>query len=329
MSTAVPQRVLVVGSGSIAQRHVRNLLAMGVGEVVVVTARDVSGVESFADARVRVSAGVPGDVPGVAVIANDTNKHVETARALVARGVHLLVEKPVAAGPGADLEALRAEAEAAGVVVLVAYNLRFVGAFARIREIIASGTIGRPLFARIEVGQWLPDWRPGRPVTELYSASLERGGGVALDLSHEVDYMYMLFGRPVDWRVRASRTGVLGIDAPDVFDGIYAFEGGFSCTVHMDYLERTPRRRIRIVGSEGVIECDIIGGALSVTSGGATEVETGAALFDTQGTYIAELEHFFSRAAGEPAGGVALPTLDDACRVLELLDDRADAGIDA
>ncbi|MDO8848030.1 MAG: Gfo/Idh/MocA family oxidoreductase [Coriobacteriia bacterium] len=322
MSVPVPERVCVVGSGSIAQRHVRNLLAMAVSEVVVVTARDVSEVEEFGDPRVRVEPVIPANCPRVAIVANATDLHVATARALVAAGAHVLVEKPAAVGPGDDLNALCAEAEAAGATVLVAYNLRFLGVFRRIAELLEGGTLGRRLFARIEVGQWLPDWRPDRPVTELYSASAERGGGVALDLSHEVDYLYMLFGQPVDWVTRTSHTRILGIDAPDVFDGVYSFDDGFSCTVHMDYLERTPRRRIRLVASAGVIECDIIAGTLAVTAGGSTVIDDDPTLFDARGSYTAELEAFFSAITGQTVEGATLPSLEEAARVLELLADR-------
>jgi len=42
---------------------------------------------------VRVSAGVPDDCPTVAVIANDTDRHVATARTLVGRGANVLIEK--------------------------------------------------------------------------------------------------------------------------------------------------------------------------------------------------------------------------------------------
>lgn len=318
MSGSVPDRVLVVGSGSIAQRHVRNLLELGVAGVLVQTARDVSDVEAFADPRVTVVPEMPAEAPRFAIVANDTDRHVATTRALVSRGAHVLVEKPVAVAPDENLTALRDEVASAGVVVRVAYNLRLLGVMRQLRQLLAEGAIGQRLFAHIEVGQWLPDWRSGRRVTEGYSASLERGGGVALDLSHEPDYMTFLFGLPARWCVSTANTGVLGIAAPEVFDGTYTFGDGFSCTTHMDYLERPARRRIRIVGAEGVVECDIIGRTLTVTHGDEVHVYDDPELFDTQGSYIAELEEFFALGGGSTSDAV-LPTLDDAARVLELL----------
>ena len=79
----------------------------------------------------------------------------------------------------------------------VAYNLRFLPVFREIERILREAVIGQTLFVRIEAGQHLGAWRPARPYALGYSASTARGGGVALDLSHELDYMRMLFGHPI------------------------------------------------------------------------------------------------------------------------------------
>jgi predicted dehydrogenase len=321
MSVVVPRRVTVAGSGSIAQRHTRNLLALGVEEVLLWTARDVADVEAFSDARVRRVEELPADAPDVAVVANDTDRHVETARRLVRAGAHVLVEKPIATAPSDDLSDLCDEADAAGIVARVAYNLRLLPALVRVREYVATGAVGAPLFARVEVGQWLPDWRPGRPLSESYSASESRGGGVALDLSHEVDYMCMILGMPTGWCARMARTGALPIASPDVFDAIYTFANGSTCTVHMDYLEKRTRRRLRIVGTSGVIECDIAAGTLVLTCDDGAKDLSDPALFDSEATYPAEMLSFFAEIAGADPGSVRLPTLREGAEVLRLLSD--------
>jgi hypothetical protein len=323
--TAVPESVLVVGSGSIARRHIRNLLALGASRVDVVTRRNVAGEDPFSDSRVHVLPETPDTHVAVAVVATATNTHLATARGLVAAGTHVLIEKPLAAAVTPDLQLLADEAEARGTVVRVAYNMRLLPVIERVKALVADGAIGRPLFARIEVGQWLPDWRPERDYRESYSVSAERGGGVALDLSHEVDYMMFLFGRPENWTVRHAKTGLLDLDCEDVFEGIYLYPMGFTCSVHLDYLERTPRRRMRVVGSTGEIECDIVGRRLTVRRGSATEISESPEMFDMSATYPAELEAFLGAVHGEPTN---LATLDDGREVLRLLADPGEADCD-
>jgi predicted dehydrogenase len=251
---------------------------------------------------------------------------VETARTLVDVGAHVLVEKPVAAAPTAELSRLCDDVRASGLVARVAYNLRFLGALALVKDVVDAGALGQVLFSRIEVGQWLPDWRPDRPFAASYSASVARGGGVALDLSHEVDYMVMLFGLPAGWCVRVARTGALAIESPDVFDGIYSFSDGSTCTVHLDYLEKTLRRGLRIVGTDGVLECDIAAKRFRVDSARDVRDMSDPSLFDRAATFVDELESFFAEVAGDGRTGPRLPTLDDGAAVLRLLSDDAGAG---
>lgn len=140
-----------------------------------------------------------------------------------------------------------------------------------------------------------------------------------MDLSHEIDYMRLLLGMPTVWSTHRAVTGLLEGDSEDVFEGVYSFGDGALCSVHLDYLERQPRRRIRIVGEAGTIECDIPGRRLDVSTEGTVEALGTPDLFDVERTYIRELEAFFAEVDGTPAG---LPTLEDAMEVLELLDDK-------
>ena len=78
--------------------------------------------------------------------------------------------------------------------------MRFLGAVRHIKEQLAKNLLGDIYFAQIEAGQYLPLWRE-RDYTESYSAHKSKGGGVALDLSHEIDYMRYLFGNPCSWKV--------------------------------------------------------------------------------------------------------------------------------
>ncbi|MHB9002828.1 MAG: Gfo/Idh/MocA family protein [Coriobacteriia bacterium] len=317
MSVAVPETVLVAGSGSIAARHVRNLLDLGVSDVVLVSGRDLSGEPAFGDSRIRTFRALPNNCPPVAIVATDTDRHVEVARELVAAGTHVLIEKPIAPAISPEISLLASDADSKGLVVKVAYNMRFLPAIQRIRALLADGVIGQPLFARIEVGQWLPDWRPDRDYREAYSGSSVRGGGVGLDLSHEIDYMSLLLGMPARWDVARTNTGTLGLECDEIFEGIYTYETGMLCSVHLDYLERVPRRRIRLVGGAGWIECDIAGGRLSVSDGKGSWCDEAPEMFDLPATYTAELAAFFAEIAGQESG---LATLTEAIDVLRLLE---------
>lgn len=305
---------LVVGCGSIGRRHAVNLLALdGIGRVTVATSRPDCLEALGSDPRIVAVSSSEGVACDFAIVANDTDRHVGAAAALLQRGVPVLVEKPLSS-TSEDVDALIASA--AGILVGVAYNMRFLGVIPLLREWLESGVLGTPYFARIEVGQDLAEWRPGRDYRDAYSASRSRGGGVALDLSHEVDYMRLLFGDPTAWDVRTARTGALDGDVEDVFEGLYSFGDRFLCSVHMDYLEHGTRRTLVAVTSRGRLNCDFIAGTLTATMDLPPHPDH-SSLFDMAATYRLEVAAFADTVAGRGAWPGA--TLADGRRVLVLL----------
>lgn len=281
-------KALLIGCGSIGRRHLLNLLDSDrVESVAVLTGNDdcLNGIAHKGRAR-RVES-IDDEYADFAVIANDTSRHLMSAIKLAARGVHIFMEKPVAHTlEGTD--DLTNIVQNKGVKVLVGYNLRFLGALKAVKSAIDSGEIGKVYFARIEAGQYLPDWRTGRDYRKSYSASRERGGGVALDLTHEIDYMRWFFGDPAKWKQMKATTGALESEVEDVFEGIYAFPGNAVCSVHLDYLQKIPRRIISITSSNGGIDCDLINKRLTINE----RVVTDPDMFDVGRTYIDEIEHF-------------------------------------
>ena len=173
-------------------------------------------------------------------------------------------------------------------------------------------------FAEIEVGQYLPSWRPLSDYRESYSARKEQGGGAALDLSHEIDYMRYLFGDPVSWKIMKSKVSDLDINSEDIFKGIYRFSNGFLCSVHTDYIRHNKKRGINIVGSKGTLECDFIKKYIKMqkNSGEISLIED-AHLFDVDESYKSELNHFIECIEKDKTPQI---TLDDGIEVLKLIE---------
>ena len=78
--------------------------------------------------------------------------------------------------------------------VVVGCNLRYMPSLQRVQEVLRRGVLGRIVRAQFEVGQNLAQWRPGRELGTSYSACAEQGGGVLLDLVHEVDLARWMLG---------------------------------------------------------------------------------------------------------------------------------------
>ena len=312
-------KVLVVGCGASGRKHINNLTAIDrIKSITVFTGNKDCLNEVNHNDKVTITNSLTNTDADFAIIANDTYKHIDTAIPLAERGMHLFIEKPLSHNLNKTNE-LREIARKKKIKIFIGYNLRFLGAMKYVKEKIAQGVLGRLYFARIEVGQYLPEWRPARDYRDSYSASAAQGGGAALDLSHEVDYMRYLFGDPAVWKTIKSKASNLEIDSDDIFEGIYQYQNGFICNVHMDYLQKEKRREIRIVGSNGELNCDFVKKRITMSQEkGNNVVEDKKSLFDVAQTYKDELVHFIEAIQKDTIPDI---TLDDGIRALELLED--------
>jgi predicted dehydrogenase len=183
---------------------------------------------------------------------------------------------------------------------MVGYNLRFHPPLAALREAICSGRIGRVVSIRAEVGQYLPDWRPGRDYRGTQSAHQSRGGGLILELSHEIDYPMWMLGDIGSVVAKAGKASDLEIDTDDVAELVVTFAGGAIGSIHLDMVQRRPRRLCRVVGTEGTLEWEASSDSVRFFSAAdRTECDLWpGGPCDRNEMYLRELRHFLDCAAG-------------------------------
>lgn len=323
MDRVVSMRAGLVGCGSIGRRHLDNLLARPDVQSVFVQTGNAACLNGLS---LGSAAEIVDDVlearPDFVVIANETHRHAPVAARCVSAGVPVLVEKPLACSAGDALPMTTAMHERP-TALRVGYNMRFLPVVDDALRLLSDGAIGRPLYSRFEVGQDLATWRKGVGPRDSYSADPARGGGAALDLSHEVDLMRYLLGQPEEWATMRANTGVLGIESEEVFEGLYRWLDGLTCSVHADYLEPGRRRSFRIVGESGVMECDFVGRSFYAVDDRGERLFENAddESFDFSRTLAAELDDFIGLIRGGSSKGCSL---EDALAVLLLLE-AADA----
>jgi predicted dehydrogenase len=242
------QKALVIGLGSIGQRHARVLTELG-HDVATVSRRGGGDYANIADA-------VSGAGLEYAVVATETAGHAGTLSELAEAGFRgtVLVEKPLfsKAGPVPDYPFAR---------LVVGYNLRFHPVMTAFAEQLR----GRPaITVSAYVGQDIRDWRPGRDHRATASSTTDAGGGVLRDLSHELDYLLWLFGA---WHRVAALGGSSGARQLEVDDNIsllLEMQRAQVVQAHMDYLDRPGMRKIRVNLEDETLEADVFGGKLTV-----------------------------------------------------------------
>lgn len=312
-------KVLVVGCGSIGKKHIKNLLTIEEIEKILVYTNTRHLLDEFKNnTRVQLVKSLENVNVNFAIIANETYKHLETAIFLAEKGVNLFIEKPLSHNLE-KVDILKELIKGKRLKVFVGYNLRFLSAIRYIKDQLFKKSIGDLYFAKIEAGQYLPYWRSNIDYRKSYSANKEKGGGVSLDLSHEIDYMRYLFGDPSSWKIIKTKVSKLEIDSEDIFEGLFKYENGFVCNVHTDYLQGDKKREIRIVGSKGVLICDFIKKNIRVIKDNSEININHEGMFDIDKTYIDELIHFIKSIKEDIEPDI---TLDDGIKTLSLLEDK-------
>jgi predicted dehydrogenase len=301
-SVATKLRFMVAGCGSIGKRHMGNLAALGAAEVI--------GFDLRADRReeVRQAFGIPAvatleeawqAAPDAIVITAPTALHLPLALQAAERGVHLFIEKPLA-NTWDGIDQLLHLARAKNLVSLVGCNMRFHPGLIRVRELLDEGAVGRVIAARLEVGQYLPDWHPWEDYRQSYSARRDLGGGVILDAIHEIDYARWLLGEVTGVFCLAGKLSRLEIDTEDTAALLLRFEQGALGEIHLDYVQRVYSRACRIIGDEGTIHWDYSAGQVrwySARAGGWRSFDNPVE-WQANDMYLDEMRHFLGCLRG-------------------------------
>jgi predicted dehydrogenase len=306
-------RWIVWGAGSIGRRHLRNLITRGEQDIVALrrTAEPLDGDLSATPVGATL-ADVRGRGEAAVIVCTPPFRHVADARAAIAAGCDVLVEKPLADSL-AGVDMLAVEAARAGRIVGVGYCFRFHGTLDHVRAELVGGRLGDPLCAAVWCGQHLADWHPGRPYGPTYSARRDQGGGVLLDLSHEIDYLQWLLGPAEAVSAAVRNTGTLGIETEDAADLVLRLDGGVVGTCHLDYLARPAVRGGSIVCTKGILRWDLVRGTAERTGAvGWERVDHGGTVPDM---YARELDAFAEAITARTPFPVGL---DDGARAIRV-----------
>ncbi len=211
-------RLLIVGVGSIGERHLRCFGSTGRAECSICEVNE-SLRNQVAD-RYNVSRryddlnAALADSFDAAVIAAPAPFHIPMANQLAEADIHLLIEKPLSTSLD-GIDALQARIESRNLKVAVAYQSRTNPALAAMKEQIDSGRFGKPIQLLAISGQNFPHYRPA--YRDIYYNDRATGGGAIQDaLTHMTNAGEWLVG-PIDRLVADADHKVLeGVDVEDV-----------------------------------------------------------------------------------------------------------------
>jgi len=224
--------------------------------------------------------------------------HATAARAALAAGKHLLIEKPFAT----SLDEADAMIEAAARVrriLMVAENVRYDAVYLRMAELIVSGAVGAPFLCRICRDHHMHDSLRARPwfFTDPTGGIMWSGG------IHDIETVRMLMGDAPFQEVyaTAARKTLAEMATDDTSVGLFRMAGGGVALLSESFSTHAPRGeriRVEVFGPDGSLMTDGDGTLTIVTPGG-----TRAEQISPEDTFTAEIRHFLDciRDGDEPA----------------------------
>lgn len=282
-------RIVFIGIGSIAKKHIKAIRKIDQDAEIYAlrSSRDAAKYEDVKD--FYEYDDIKEIAPDFIIISNPTSMHFETIKALFPYNIPLFIEKPVFAELGHD-DVIK-EIEDKQILTYVACDMRFMDCLTWLHQYVAEH---KHEFRINEIncycGSYLPEWRPGTDFRKCYSTIPELGGGVHIDLIHDVDYVYWIFGKPNSHKALFRNVSSLNIRAYDYanFNLIYP---DFCANVVLNYYRRDAKRYMEIVFDDCTWTVDMLNNEITSSNGELIyrSEQTGADEYEAQMRYFMNL----------------------------------------
>ena len=278
---ALPVRWGLIGCGDIARKRVAPALSASAHSELVAISRanrellDEFAVafrvaKRFADWRELVACD---DIDAV-YVATPVNLHAEQTIAAAESGKHVLCEKPMAMNV-AECDRMIAAATASGVKLGIAYYRHFYPIVRRMKDLIDSGEIGKPIVVQVDAFEW---FNPGSSNPRAWLLQPEiSGGGPMFDFGcHRIQLLLHLFG-PIKSVTGINSTALFDRQVEDTASASFKFSSGTVANVTVSHAVMEARDAFTVWGSEGSLRTEVLNeGKLIITTRDGERTETHA-----------------------------------------------------
>ena len=279
--------ILIIGIGSIAQKHIKSIKKY-FHDSTIIALRSSYESKKFVDVENIYDLNEINFKIDFVIISNPTYLHEKTILECIKLGCPLFIEKPVLSVL-TNASILSKAINVSKTKTYIACNLRFHPAIKFLKQYISilEDKINE---VNIYFGSNMPSWRPGKDYKQIYSSYKSLGGGVQLDLIHEIDYCVWLFGMPNKVCSLKRKVSNLEIDSEDFISYNLVYEK-FTVNIILNYYRIDTKRTIELVCESDTIITNLIENSIySSVSKSLMYSES----FEMSNTYDDQIQYFIN-----------------------------------
>lgn len=307
----MPTTLLVIGCGSIGERHVRTFLRTGRCRVLACDRRPEIlaamaqryGVATTLD----WSAAIKAEAVDAVVIATPANSHVSIAQEALQLGCDCLIEKPLALSL-AGLRELRELERRSGRTIAIGYVQHVRAEVAAARALLRRGEFGAIRHVAVVSGQHFPAFRPA--YREIYYRDRAEGGGAIQDaLTHVANIVEWIIGPVATLYCDAGHQSLPGVEVEDTVSVIGRTQAGAMVSFTLTQFQAPNELTLQFNGDRGSVRIELHAhrwGHWALGAADWTWQTLPAAERDAM--YVAQAEAFLDAREGKPAD---LATLEE------------------
>ena len=230
--------VLIIGYGSAGRRHAKVLnLSKKIKDIYIKTNQEIKSYKKF-----KFVKKIKNIDPDLIIIANETHKHYSSCKSIESKFKNkiILCEKPL-------FERFY-KFKPRKNKFFVTYNLRFHKCLRYIKRKINLEDI---FYIEAETSSYLPNWRKDKDYTKNYSAFPSKGGGVLLDMSHEIDYIKWLFSYFKISQIYKNKISELKILSEDIALVFGKLKKNTLVKIKLTYFNKLQKRKLIVCLKNG------------------------------------------------------------------------------
>lgn len=264
--------ILIVGFGNIGKKHYKNLsenfpntkLGILIKKKSKISKKNLSNFKNYVYYSLNDSLSFK---PDLVLICTPANLHYKQVNFFLQNKVNIFVEKPIFEKLY-NINKFQKIIKDNNLLFWVGYNLRYSKLIFQFKSLIHKKIVGDIYYVNCFVGNDIRNWTK-KKFSKTISVKKNKGGGVILELSHEIDYLIWIFGNFKNVYSNYSKISNLNIDVEDNVLSIFELKNKlnkYKIFLHMDFLRKDNTRFIEVVGSKGTIRIDLILGKIELFS---------------------------------------------------------------